>query len=1087
MAISFTESQKRAIESSGHSVVVSAAAGSGKTAVLVERIMRRITGDNPVDIDRLLIVTFTKAAAADMKLKISRRLSELMLKDPNNKNLKRQQLLLQTADIGTTHAFCSELIKNNFAVLDVPPDSRVGDDSAIDSLEIEAATRAIEQFYEEDENRAAQLAMAICSGRNDNGFEKVVIEFAKKIRTRFDGERLFYSDIEKTEENCSQFLREYIKDSFSYAKSCFESALLYCEDTLSVRIEGLLQNIKMTDRVLESMQKDSFELFDIVSSCKVLNLEGKATAKNAEDANAGKELHTAAKKAIEKCVKLVENGDFKEDFAYNKMIATDLFSVTKSYIALYNESKNEKGLLDYTDLELLAVKLLYENGEPSERAKFLREHYDEVYVDEFQDANEIQDMIYRAVSRDEENIFVVGDVKQSIYSFRGAEPDIFIDKQSSFEKGDKGELVRLQNNFRSAKKVVDFVNKVFLHNMEEVFSSIDYKKEQLVCSSPLSIEGEAKLLTFTKNGGEKEVESEAKAVAKRIRNMVDSGVTVMDGGSLRPCRYGDFAILLRVCKKVDNIFHDALKEQGISSVVRGEKPLFDEPEISLLISFLRALHNPTLDIPLLATMLSPFFDFDTNRLVSMKTKIKKSFSETVFLSDERDIKEFRDSLQEMREQCATMPVLDFLKSVVSKYGYSQTMKNRYKKSEVTQNIRLFFEILGEMQQRGCVYLSSVVFEFNNMKRNNINPKTAAVPSKGDKVSIMSVHVSKGLEFKICFVCDLRHRINYENTARFFYDQKLGSGFKRILPGGDIYTNTLAFKTIRHKKQNDTVKEFLRLLYVALTRAEQKLFLPIEEGEISDLEPVDCDPHEIAGASSFLSFIKNVSGALEREPILGDEDETEMQGGEDEKTVISDLVFEKIDYEYKYLKSTKTPLKLSVTELVHKEDGFEFAKIPMFEMGEHAADRGNAVHKLLQFIDFERDVFSEVERLYDEGILSAEQKELISIEEINKLIKGEFSDIIKKGKLLREFRFLSTTLQEFGDKSMLQGVVDALVLAEDGIYIIDYKTDRVLDVSILQERYQKQLDLYAEAIERHFEQPVLKKYIVSVYKNEILEV
>ncbi len=1088
MAISFTESQNSAIESRCKSVVVSAAAGSGKTAVLVERIIRRITGDNPIDIDRLLVVTFTISAAADMKAKINQRLTEMIHIDPKNKNLKRQQLLLQSATIGTTHSFCLDLIVNNFQALDISPDMKISVDAVLKSLQIEAATRAIELYYQEDVEGASELAMALSSGRSDNNFEAAVIRFAESIRTRFDGERLFERDIEKIEERCMRYLRTYISDAFKYAKNCFMSALDYCTDLLEVRKEGLLQNIEMTNRVLESCEKDGDELFDILASCKVVKLATKPTKSSAYDATAGRDLYLAAKKAIDNCVEFARVDSIAKDFAYNKKQAKSLFKVSMDYIRFYNESKEEKSLLDFVDLELLAIKLLYKNGERSETAKYLSLQYDEVYVDEYQDANEIQDMIYKAVSKDEENIFMVGDVKQSIYRFRGAEPDIFLEKQKEFSDGKKGELIRLQNNFRSARSVVDFANTVFLKNMEEQFSAIDYKKEQLVCSSPLGVPGEAKVLTFTKKEGQKPVESEAVAVAKKIRTMIDSGVTVVDGGFVRPCKAGDFAILLRVCKGVDSLFYEALKERGISSMVREEKLLFDAPEISVLISFLQALHNPSLDIPMLATMLSPIFNFDANRLVEMKKGSKKSFSDTVFGSNDSDIKEFVSNFQEMRKQSATMPVLAFLKSVVAKSDYSQTMRNRYKKSEVTQNIRLFFEMLLEMQQRGSVYLTSVVFEFNNMKKQGINPQAASGLSEGDKVNIMTIHKSKGLEYKICFVCDLRHKIDYGNTSTFSVDSKLCCGFKRILPGGDFKTDTLAYKIIKLKNKNETVKEFLRLLYVALTRAEQKLFLPICENEISKVKTKAVLPYELAQSNDLLSFIKLALDELQTEEMVEDE-QTATVSAEDgsAKVEVSEAVFEKMSYKYKFLQSTKTPLKLSVTELVHKEDGFLFSKTPMFEMGARPTDRGSAVHKLLQFIEFDSEVSTEVQRLCDKGILTESEKELINVRQINKLIKGELLDIINKGKLLREFRFLSEIPHDFGDKSMLQGVVDALVLAKDGIYIIDYKTDRVADAYILKDRYQKQLDLYADAIERQFKSPVLKKYIVSVYKNEVLEV
>ncbi len=1089
MAINFTKSQQSAIDSVGKSVVVSAAAGSGKTAVLVERIMKRITGENPIDIDRLLIVTFTTAAAADMKAKIGKRLAEQILAEPQNKNLLRQQLLLQSASIGTTHSFCLDLIGNNFSKLGIAPDMRVGKDETLVSLKQGAASKAISLYFEENEEEAAELALVVSGGRSDRDFESAVIKFAEGVRARFDGERLFLDDINAVEKNCIDYLKNYIAELFLYVKSCFERAQDYCADALEVRVPGLVSNAQMAQKVIESCKEPGYLVFGMLNELEIVKLKAKPRGSSDEDAASGRELFDAAKKAIEIAKKLsAEKSDIKEDFAYNKRIVTNLFSLAKSYLHFYSESKEEKSLLDYTDLELLAIKLLYENGEISERARYLQGQFDEIYVDEYQDANDIQDMIYKAISTDENNIFMVGDVKQSIYGFRGAVPKLFIDKQREFSDGAKGELIRLQNNFRSAENVVSFVNTVFLHNMIEDFSGINYSEERLVCTSPLETKGEAKLLTYQKQEGKRAVETEAVAVAKRIRYMIDSGVTVLDGDGERPCKYGDFAILLRVCKGVDSLFSHALKELGIPSVVREDKLLFDAPEISVLISFLQALHNPTLDIPLLATMLSPIFALSAEKLTLMKKGNRKSFSKSVFSSEDSEIKEFLKSFQEMRTKCATMPILEFLKGVVSECGYSQSMRYRYKDSVVTQNIRLFFEMLQEMQDRGSVYLSSVVFELDNMRRLSINPPAAASLSAGDKVGITTIHKSKGLEYKICFVCDLAHQLNYENTARVLLDRELCCGVKRILPGGDFQADSLAFKIIKLKKTNDTIKEYLRVLYVALTRAEQKLFLPIEESVLMGEKSPPPLPYELSKGNSLLSFIKNISGALPKEPI--DEGVIELPTKEviaDMADVVSDKLLSKIESEYRFLDSTKTEAKLSVTELVHKEDGFAFMAQPMFAKGPTAADRGTAVHKLLQFIDFEKNVSDEVERLLSDGTLSEEQGALIDIEQINRLIKGALSDIIGRGELMRELRFLSAIEQNFGDKSILQGVVDAVVVANDGLYIIDYKTDRVSDISLLRERYDRQLSLYAKALESHFGKPVLKKYLVSVYKNEVLEV
>ncbi|MBR6791355.1 MAG: UvrD-helicase domain-containing protein, partial [Oscillospiraceae bacterium] len=629
MARIWTPEQKNAIDARGGGILVSAAAGSGKTAVLTERIIRRIVDDG-IDADRFLVVTFTRAAAAEMCSRISDNLRGLIREDPANIFLQRQLMLLQQAQICTIDSFFSTVVRENFERLGVPQNLRVADDAMLARLTGETLEAVLEGHYARPDDGFRALVRHFGED-NDKRLTAQILKLYQKLRSlpypfRWMDEQLarYQSPVPAAESDWGRLLLDEAGVSLSRAKVWLEAAAALTDEDDVLRkgyLPVLRADLEGVENAAAALEKESWDnalaALRRVVFARLGNSRGSDTALKERSMA----LRKKAKASVEAAAELLccTEDEYLEDMAAQAPIVEALFSLTKELWEKLDETKDEAGIADFSDFAYLTLRLLAdENGEPTPFAREYAGRFAEILLDEYQDTNRLQDLIFRCISKGGENLFFVGDLKQSIYRFRSASPEVFMEKKDSFHPYDGVHfpaLINLSSNFRSRKEITAVINRIFSQMMSRKVGDVDYTdKEQLNCGAsryPELPAGEKAvslmLLDLEKDGETDRLLAEARAVAVRIREMIASRQSVTEKDILRPCRGGDFVILLRSGKGTDQIYAAALKEQGVDTQLDASEGYFGSREVSLMVSLLRALDNPLQDIPMAAVLLSPVF------------------------------------------------------------------------------------------------------------------------------------------------------------------------------------------------------------------------------------------------------------------------------------------------------------------------------------------------------------------------------------------------------------------------------------------------------------------------------------------------
>ncbi|MFV0401904.1 MAG: helicase-exonuclease AddAB subunit AddA [Oscillospiraceae bacterium] len=1168
MARNWTETQRNAIYARGGSLLVSAAAGSGKTAVLVERLVELICDpEQPVDVDKLLVVTFSNAAAAEMRQRVGLRLSELIAEAPQNNYLQKQQALLGSAHISTIHSFCLDLIRRNFQNLEVAPDFAVIDETELDVLRGEAADEAIEQFYGEEDNEVFhQLVELLSGGRDDKKLAQTVQKIYGFARAHpfyedwLDNRLALYDpEIPVAETVWGQSLLDYAGETLTYCRDSMEAALdlLWGDEKLEkAYLPPFQSDLAQLETLLDRLGRGDWD--GVVDGLRHFEFARLGTVRGGgEDKERAKSARDRSKKLVQDLsVKYINAtaAEFAEDIEDLRPKIEVLFRLVKEYGRTLDEKKRIKRKLDFSDLEHLTLRLLVEKQDGryvgTAQAAEVSRQFEYILVDEYQDTNEVQDLIFVSISRNSQNLFMVGDVKQSIYSFRLAMPEIFLKKKRDYfpyNGVSYPAAILLDTNFRSRREVTEGVNFLFERLMSRRMGELDYdKQESLKCGASFPDYGlaEPELLVVDASGDEGErdyTELEAGAVAAKIDTMLRDGYRVADGaGGMRPAGPGDFCILLRSPKNRAQLYVKKLQERGIGAWSENAGGFLQCREVSAVVSMLRALNSPMLDLELAAAMLSPIFGFSDDDLVRIRLTDRQVplYTNLTRLAAEGDgqSKRFVDIFTALRHYAVThsadrlimeLYVLTDLPEIVGAMSMGESRR---------ANLLLLVEYAASYHRMGYKGLEGFVGLIDSLERRGVDLAPANPLSDGaNVVRILSVHRSKGLEFPVVILADTGRQFNkrdlYESTL---LHSRYGFACMRRDSGKFSQYPTIPMGAIRIEIQRTMLSEEMRILYVALTRAREKLIVAGTvkrnldkklQGVYSELNDLKLPSFLVGEGNSYLDWIfmallhhssaqaLREAGGLGDVELLDDGNPWQVTVGE---TTESESVVEEAElirtarpdkalaeelakreaFRYQWQRQTELPTKLAVSEVAKGERGqeYRFAKRPRFLTGAGLtpAEKGNALHKFIQFADYtaaKEDLAAEIARMEREEYLTPLEVKSLSAEKLHGFFHSPLADrIFASKKVYRELRFmteaddsiLNGVAGEMDSESriVLQGMADCVFIEPDGAVLLDYKTDRIIEIGELLERYRRQMELYRDILGGSLEMEVKDMILYS---------
>ena len=1159
--IKFTPDQSRAIQHQQGGLLVSAAAGSGKTAVLVERAVRLLCREeNPIDADQLLIVTFTRAAAASLRAKLAQRLGAELAKNPGSNHLRRQRMLLQRAPICTIDSYCLQLLQTHFSLLDIPADFSTADGPQLAQLRRQALADALETAYQDPDFCA--FADLYGKGRSDAMASRVVEQLHDFLSSMPRPEKTlerFCADWEGEEPldetRWGQALRSEAKRAVACALELaqqnlqdaetdpqLETAYLPALNADCVAVETLLDAIetKPWDELCQVSRSLQYERLKVVRNY---------TGTVMEQVKARRDLLKETLKRLQEKVFICTEEEFRQDRRTAAPLIRALARAEREFNRRFYAAKLEEKMLEFSDVEQLALRLLQnEDGSPTPLATQISERFYEVMVDEYQDTNALQDTLYHCLAKpDGSNLFFVGDLKQSIYRFRQADPTIFQQKLDTFvEYGIPGDQkLFLDANFRSAPGVIAGVNALFSPIMSRELGGVEYGAGERLVPGMGSVEQyggyaggcEMHLVQSAASTGD------AEYVGRRIQQMMhpDSGFLVRGEEGPRPPRYEDFCILLR-SRGAFGEYAAQLESQGIPVYVDRAENLLDAPEVRPIASLLRVLDNPAQDVHLAAVMLSGIGGFTPDDLVQLRTQMRKgSFYGAVMASETESVKQFAQWLKTLRQLSQSISVDRLMEEIFLRTGCLAAAGAMPDGSARRENLRQFAAFVTSCGRQG---LSGVIRAMDAAMASGGVPGPEQGQSRPGCVTIMTIHRSKGLEFPVVFAADLGREFNKEDLrAAAVFHPILGIGLTLRAGQGGTYT-TAPYRAVQAALSQEGLSEEMRVLYVAFTRARDHLVMTMATKDCEKLVQKLAlrvastlpDPYLLEHASSRGDWVmmatllhpqaqtlcrevgvevQPLPPATERDLVqqftvgleVAQETEQLAESPISLPTAEPDPIFaeelaERLAWQYPHRALTKVPAKVSVTSLVHeaKEMTLERPSF-LYKEGLTAAERGTALHAFLQHADLQaaaKDVRAEAKRQLDEKLLLPELYDKMDFAKLNQFFASPvFARIQKADKVYREYEFITALpakraavdqQADYGDAQVLvQGVADVILEFEDHIELLDYKTDRGKNARQFVESYQQQLLLYAEAIRLRFPKPITKLSLYSFHLGQEIEI
>ncbi|MBO6040911.1 MAG: helicase-exonuclease AddAB subunit AddA [Oscillospiraceae bacterium] len=1139
-----TAAQKDAIECRGGTVLVSAGAGSGKTRVLTERLLRYIRDEEqPADLDSFLIITFTRAAAGELRGRITEELNEALAADPGNRRLRRQSALVRRAQIGTIHGFCAALLREHAHRMKLSPDFRIAAEERAADMKAAALERTLERWYDRQDEKPgfALLADTVGAGRDDRRLAELALSLYDRMQCHPRPERWAGEQVSLLREKVSDvgetlWGRELLRraaEQVEYWCMEFERMLpTVCQDE-KIR-KAYYDSFAGTAGALRELRRGLSLGWEPARACFPIPFPTLGKLLKYDDPDAAeyvRERRKACKAAMDRLADSFADPSDKllADMAATEPAMSALLQLVLDFEAEYAKDKRRANLLDYSDLEHMAAALLTnEDGSPTELAREISARYTEIMVDEYQDVSRVQDAIFRAVSREGRNLFLVGDVKQSIYRFRLADPTIFTEKYESYADAPApGEPRRilLRENFRSRREILDAANAVFSLCMSRSLGDLDYDEAAALRygadytgAAPLP---ELTLLHLGAGGDDEEspdkTAAEAAAVAGHIRALVESGATVTERGTQRPMRYRDVAILLRSVNRVGGVYRRELVRQGVPVGSGQGGGFFSSVEVSALVNMLALVDNPHQDIPLIAVLRSPAFGFNADELSRIRARDKDCDLFGALRLDARENEKsraFLALLERLRQEAPDLRAVELTWRLIEEMDLIAVCAAMSDGSLRRARIMAMVTLSERFEASGYRGLHRYVLWLRRMMEKNQEP---ALGSDGaDAVQILSVHASKGLEFPVVFLCDTARQFNRRDTsAPVLVHPELGLGPKRTNLERRVEYPTLARHAIKQRLDRETLSEELRLLYVAMTRAKERLYLyaALKDPEKSIASArltlsVPMAVEVLARAKSPADWLISAAladgGAHLRlrtvEATSKEAEEPAAQAQPELDAEAEAALRHSLAFRYPHRAAEDLPSKITATELKGRDEEDEEAaalmprrrrpfRMPDFTREEKpltGAERGTATHLVLQYMDFAmgdslEHVKEEIERLRAARFLSDREAEAVDAEAVRKLFASKLGQrMLAADAIRREFKFsLLINAGELlgeasGEELLLQGVVDCFFEADGQLTIVDYKTDRLKNRAEAERRaafYAGQLRAYARALTRICRKPV----------------
>ena len=1114
MPRNWTESQKEAINSRGSDLLISAGAGSGKTAVLTERIIRRLTDDPDADITRMLIVTFTKAAAGELRERISSALSDALAADPKNKRLERQLLRLDSAKICTIHSFCLDILRENFTSAGLSADFRIADDAEARLLSRSLMNELIEDCYKSDDFE--NLADALTGTKGDDSLEDIFSGLYNSLSSYCEGLDFiadFAAELESdagkdfASSRCGHEVMELIADSTRGYLDCFADI-----------IPWLNGDAKLAKAYSPAFNYDADFLRGLQSLCKTGNYAelrehvnsynpprlGSVRGELDEDVTNAKDQRTEFKKKLadlsEKFFSLTPEKIAENQLATAKMLRK-LHEVLAMFEERYTKEKRRRLIVDFSDLERMTYSILVKD-KPTELAKNLSERFDEIFIDEYQDVNSLQDAIFSAISRS--NRFMVGDVKQSIYGFRGAEPGIFESYREEFNGG-RGRTIFLSNNFRCDRNVIDFTNLVSNAVFPNATGALPYYPEDDLVHSKVGEEPgtPVKIAIFEKP--DEDDTREAEFVAAEILRLMESE-TKNDGSKLK---FSDFAILFRSAAERADEFREVFEKHGIPLYNNTGGDFFENAEVLLALCLLNAIDDPNRDIYLAGLLKSPLFGFTLDELTLIRRaddtgSLFDALKLYTLKNDFRKGEEFLGTLRKYQRKAEELPVDRLIWYLYSDTDLPALVFGSDENGSLRRaNLTLLYEYARRFESSSFKGLYNFIRYINDILADKAKLEPAKIFSESsDTVKLMTIHQSKGLEFPVVFLCGCGKKFNESDLRQNIVAQR-GLGIALKLPDSTGFArfDTPVRQAIVKKLGDSQLEEEMRILYVALTRARERLYVTAEVSEREEfLDKCQSDAKRLSRSVVMQNggYIRWIMTAIAANDLRMKDSPCEIILAEPEVTGIfsakapeetkkssaelKNLVRERFDFVYPNEFLTKLPAKLSVSELfptvldaeatpLEPEELPEItAKVPLFMQEnptDHAspAERGTATHCFMQFCDFERFrqpgdlkklIADECERLGNDKYLSPRAASLVDQKQLRNFFESEtFRAICASKRVCREHRFnvrlpaadftadekLKSELS--GEFILVQGVIDCFYENNDGSFtLVDYKTDHI---------------------------------------------
>lgn len=1175
MAFSLTEEQRAAVENRGGGILVSAAAGSGKTRVLVERLLHRITTEGR-NIDEFLVITYTRAAAEELRARIAQELSQRLAHSPGDRHLRRQQTLVYKAQISTIHAFCTALLRECGHLLDLEPDFRLCDEGEAGVLMDRALGEVMDRRYETltPGDDFSFLVDTMSAGRDDSRLVQIVRDVDQKIQSHprpeawLDAqERVFALEgVEDAGQTpWGALLLAHARRQAAYCRGQLARALELC--TMDPVLDrAYAPSLSATLQDLEDFLAAPAENWDESARRVQISFPRLGAARNCADPGTQeriKALREGCKKRLAAVAELLEgsSAELLGDMRAVYPAVRGLFALVRDFERAYSAEKSRRGLLDFSDLEHMAVKLLVgEDGRPTPLAVQWSGRFTEIMVDEYQDTNEVQNAIFTALSREGQNLFLVGDVKQSIYRFRLADPTIFLEKYRRFRphlQAGPGEERRilLSQNFRSRPQVLEGANYLFRSLMSEEFGEMDYTGEEALYPGGTFPEAEGQaveldLLDLSRPDREEAEEKldknqmEARFTARRIRVMLEEGQPVTgETGELRPVRAEDIVILLRSPGSVLHHYAQALGEWGIPWQADGAEDFFASTEVNVALSLLQIVDNPRQDVALISALRSPVYGFSGDRLAQLRAGAQGDFYTAVAAAAQRgeeDCAAFLEELSALRFGAGDRSSHQLVwhiygtTNLLGLFGAMPDGENRQ------AHLLTLYELARNFEGAGHRGLFGFLSHLERLRASGNRLSIPQAVGPGGGVRILSIHRSKGLEFPVVFLCGLARRFNREDAQKpMLFHPKLGIGPKRLDQERMLEYPTLARRAVARQLDSEMMAEELRLLYVAVTRAKDKLVmtctLPGGMADLKKLEEESACPVEPQALSTCLSvgqwvllaalarpegeafrttpprrapniplgpeWVLKMEPAAELEGPIAQEQPAQSgqaEGLEDLTSILS--------WSYPHLAQAQIPSKLTATQLKGRMLDEEVAQgagerkgppAPVFsrpQFGEGPltpAQRGTALHLALQYMDFDQTgsqeaLQREIQRLVERQLITPQQGEAVDIARLAAFFSSSLGREVRGAKgLRREFKFsLLVPAQAYypqgepGEEVLLQGVVDLWFETDEGITVLDFKTDRVgaEGAAARAEEYRSQLEAYSRALSQITGRPVVRQIL-----------